>query len=415
MNEQYLAIICKLIDQQPLPNQLKIEISKYSDTEWEDFLAAVHNYGLTTLVYNHLKNLDLINKIPDAHQQTMHSAVLTNVARNSIFLHKAGMILNALNQAEIPAIGLKGVYLLENIYQDVSLRSMSDIDLLLRKQDIPKALRVCETLGYHPTTYFSIDDDNLDIKHVPPLKTKDGPYLELHWTILEENAPFSIEVEGLWTRAVPVTIAGVPAFAFSPEDLILHLCMHLSYQHEFNIGLRGLYDIAAVLHHFENQVDWHELITIAQAWGVTRVLWVSLELVSDFFSVPVPLDILNQLQPTQPKPWILQQARSQLILSQYGSGQMTPDLAKFASQGGILPRLRLILQRIFIPKRTLARLYNVPPTSLRIYSCYIRRMVDLIRQYRMSVRHILNRDASTMVSAETQQASQRLNLWMSEK
>ena len=170
-----------------------------------------------------------------------------------------------------------------------------------------------------------------------------------------------------------------------------------------------------MLHHFQDQVDWHKLITITNLWGVSRVLWVSLQLVSNFFSTPVPLDTLNYLQPTQLEPWILQQARSQLILSQYGSGHMTPDLAKFASQGGILPRLTLILQRIFLSKQTLARLYNVPPTSIRIYCCYIRRLVDLIRQYRISVRHILKRDASTMVSAETQQANQRLNLWMKKR
>jgi len=414
MLDKYLPTLYQLIGQQPPPDSLRRELLNFSPSTWGEFLEEVRDSGLTTLVSAHLKKLAVFDSIPDSYQQNMHAAVLTNVARNTIFLHKAGMILNAFNQAEIPAIGLKGVYLLDNIYQDISLRAMSDIDLLLKKEDILKALKVCENLGYEPTTYFNIDDENLDIKHVPPLKSEDGSYLELHWTILEENAPFSIDVDGLWARAVPATIADHQALALSPEDLILHLCMHLSYQHQFNIGLRGLFDIEMALTHFKGEINWHKLITLAQSWGATRVLWVSLKLVSDFFIDHIPPEVMDQIQPHQLESWILPEARSQLLLGQRHSQGMTPDLAKFAAEKSVLNRLRLVWQRIFIPKQRLARLYNVPATSFWIYAYYLRRIADLLREYHSSVTRILKRDPTTLICVEAQQASQRLTSWMRE-
>ncbi len=55
--------------------------------------------------------------------------------------------------------------------------------------------------------------------------------VEVHWTLLKEDEPFTIDADALWERAVPARIANLDALALLLEDLVLHLCLHLAYQH----------------------------------------------------------------------------------------------------------------------------------------------------------------------------------------
>jgi len=76
-----------------------------------------------------------------------------------------------------------------------------------------------------------LDDQNIDTKHVPPMQKEGGAMVEVHWTLLEEDEPFTIDADALWERTVPARIANLDALALSVEDLVLHLCLHLAYQH----------------------------------------------------------------------------------------------------------------------------------------------------------------------------------------
>ena len=241
-----------------------------------------------------------------------------------------------------------------------------------------------------------------------------GLSVEIHWTILDEDKPFLIDVQGLWARALPARIAGVDALALSPEDLVLHLCLHLTYQHHLKLGLRGLYDITLALRHFDGQLNWEELIKIAQAWGAERVAWLSLTLAADLLGAEIPDPVLAQLHPANIEPWVLASARSQLMERGSKGSLITPDMAQLASEKGIFKRIRLIISRIFLPKTTLARIYNVPPNSLHIYGCYFRRLRGLIRSYAPTVRSVFNFDQGVIAGVEKEQAIKRLKLWMVE-
>lgn len=120
-------------------------------------------------------------------------------------------------------------------------------------------------LGYQLSTWYDADDPNRDLKHIPPLLKEGAPIVELHWTILEEEEPFTIDVDGMWARSVPAEIAGVGVRGLSVEDLLLHLSLHFSYQHRLRGGLRNLYDMDAVIR--GGEVDWTTLTATAQEWG----------------------------------------------------------------------------------------------------------------------------------------------------
>ena len=410
-----LQLLLKILNNKIPKSALQADIQALKSRDWEELLFEVDKQGVKLILSDHLRRQGLSEFVPDAILEGLRAANLLTTASNVRILHHAGGILKAFKKQNLNVIGLKGLYLVESIYQHIGSRNIGDLDLLIRKKDLQRALHIMQKLGYKLSTWYDVKAPNKDIKHVPPMFKTSAPPVELHWTILEEDEPFTIDTKGLWERALPATIAGVDMLALSPEDLILHLCLHLTYQHHFNIGLRSLVDVATVLHHFNGQVDWQKLADIAQGWGATRVLWLSMILVGDILGIDLPSNLLMQIEPTDPDPWIIEEARSQLISKVGDAEKMTPDLAKFAAERGLIARLRLILQRIFLPKSTLARHYNVSPRSLRVYGCYFKRAKDLFKQYRGSVKQILDHDASTLADAKSQQNSQSLKNWMGDR
>ena len=290
-------------------------------------------------------------------------------------------------------IALKGVYLVEAVYANIGLRTFSDLDFLVRKNELSTVLSLMQELGYRVSTYYDPQDANLDTKHIPPMEKEGGPIVEMHWGILEENEPFEINMDGIWQGAIPARVAGVDVLALDNEDLLLHLCIHFTYQHRLRAGLKYLVDIAEVLHKFKEEVDWQKLVSTAAAWGAQRVVWLTFSLLDEILGTTVPREVLDQLIPQAVDPGILQQAIFQVLPAGKGmQGSLTPDLVTLAGTHGIFARFRLIWSRIFLPRRVIARLYNISPDSFKIYGYYFVRFSELYRVYCRSIWRLFKRE-----------------------
>ena len=405
-------ILCRLLDHTTSQEELVKELNHFCKPNWENLFEASTWHGIKPLVYLRLKPLFGKATIPSSIQNDLRDAYIHSVRKNILILHHAGKLLKTLKAHGIDVIGLKGIFLVENIYENIAIRSFGDIDIMVRKEDIKSTINVLQGFGFSMQTYFDVQDENIDIKHVPPMFNADGLIVEIHWTLLEENEPFTIDAQGLWDRAVPANIASVDTLALSPEDLILHLCMHLTYQHRLKLGLRGLYDIAEVLRHFEGQLDWTKLVGISKTWGSERVTWLSLMLTQDLLEAQIPPMILENLKPKEVAPWVLVEAKAQLLEQDVRKAVVTPDLANFATKEGLISRFKLLLSRLFLPKQTLARLYGVSPKSIQIYGCYFKRLIYLIIHYGDSLKRVAKKDPQMRLVVENEIIIERLKKWM---
>ena len=76
----------------------------------------------------------------------------------------------------------------------------------------------------------------------------------------------------------------------SPEDLLLHLCLHASFTHRFRVGLRACWDILETVNHYGQAIDWDLVVRRAQAWGIGRYVYLTLRLVRDLLGAGDPAD-----------------------------------------------------------------------------------------------------------------------------
>ena len=236
--------------------------------------------------------------------------------------------------------------------------------------------------------------------------------MELHWTLLEENEPFSIDIPGLWERAAPAHIAGIDVLALSPEDLVLHLCLHLAYQHHLQLGLRSLYDITLVLIQHRSDVDWDALMQRAKDWQAERVVALTFSLLEFYFGTPIPPDVYERLLSNPIPEEILIQAQEKLLLRKRDTFAATPDLIQLSATRGLWARIRLIASRIFLPRKVIARLYAANPHSLGIYRYYFVRFAELWRTYFQTTWRSLFNKSSVLAGTENMQAAVQLKGWL---
>jgi hypothetical protein len=407
-----LKVLLNLLAPDPAQDEHSSLLSQMDTEQWSMFIDEVYQQGIAPLFYTLLVNLNNSHGFEIPQKEKLHQTHISTAAKNMLILVETETILAALQLAGIPAAGLKGIYLLENVYPDIGARSMSDVDLLVKKQDLPKCLAVMHELGYQANSYFSLADKNIDTKHVPPMEKAGSHLVEVHWTLLEEDEPFTIDANALWKRVIPAKITNVDALALGVEDLVLHLCLHLTYQHYLQLGLRGLLDIAMVIHKFQAQIDWGKLVEIAKSWGSERVTALTLKLVETQLNVPIPPEVLASLLPEGIDPDLLENARRQLLERVRFNDPFTPDLVEFSGQSSLIAKIKIGLQRVFIPRLALARIYNVPPNSPKVIGYYWVRLKYLVRSYGKTLLRLQRGEKSTEPARQKAEIANTLHDWM---
>ena len=216
------SLLCRLASHDLNTENIQSELNFLTVKQWEALSDGAFQHGLGPLVYQRLKRAGALELLPPAVFDKLRQGFLVNTARNLSTSARA-QLLQALSEQGIPAIALKGIYLVEHIYEDISLRVMSDVDIMVKKEHVARAIAAMQKLGYQTSTYFDAQDSNRDVKHVPPMSKTGAAYLEIHYALLEEDRPFSIDIPGLWERAVPARIGGVRRWLFR-----LKTCSYIS-------------------------------------------------------------------------------------------------------------------------------------------------------------------------------------------
>lgn len=351
-----------------------------SESEWKKFWELCENQFVGEFVYQKLKQEKLAGLLPAALNEKWQTRLYRCAVRNTQLLESGHQLVQNLSNHGIEGVLLKGCFLQVAIFETGNIRPMNDIDILVKKEDVSKAIDELKKSGYELTTYFDKNYSYLDIKHVPPMKDQLGRLLELHWTLLEENEPFSIEMDKVWNRVRVYAAGEKQILGLSLEDILVHLAVHGSYQHFLRLGLRPLVDIQRVLAKYGNEVDWEKLAQISRDWNAEKTVWLTFRLAKEFLNLAIPDELLARLEP-QDGPIIFEKAAESIRNLRPFERLLSPDLIEFMDTQSSIDKLKRIFRRIFLPKETMARLYNVSPSSLKIYTTYFRRVKDLKQQY----------------------------------
>ena len=351
---------------------------------WDEILTIALRHGVAPLLHRALQSGGALAEAPD-HVRTRleeerHATALLNLRKYGEFRR----IAQALRERNIPLIALKGLHLAELVYPDISLRPMSDLDILVPRLEVERAIEAVQSIEY------GFEEDvsgaargmlgtkcNIGLAH-----RRLGLRLEIHWTLAEPGDCYAPPVDEIWRSAAKGRIGDTDVEVMSPEFVLLHVCAHLACNHVFGFDLRALCDIAAIA---KAELDWEVLADRGRHHGWTRGVAAALRLAHDHLGANIPAETLAALGADALDPDLLADAMEHLLTFSRMPGELVtaPNLL---AVGVATPRAKcaMLWNRIFVPRAEMSLLYGVPEHSPRIGLYYAVRLRDLLRKYAAS-------------------------------
>jgi len=131
--------------------------------------------------------------------------------------------------------------------------------------------------------------------------------------------------------------------------------------------------------------------------------------------VNIPDEVIHTLQPVGIETWVIQQARTQIIYHNSIRAGVTPDLAEFSKANSFFSKLKIGMSRVFLPRKVIARLYNLRPNSPEILKGYFFRVKDLFRVYGNRVWNTAPQSLQWKNVVAQEQERMKLCAWMGGK
>jgi hypothetical protein len=382
---------------------------------WTQIIDLARRHGVAPLLHRALQARGSIMDLPEPSRRVLeedrHGTALENLHNYGEFRR----IAQALHEKGISIMPLKGLHLAEIVYDDISLRPMNDLDILVPVSQLRPAISTVFDLGYGgdrslAETAHGMRATKCDVELY---HRHTGRLLEVHWSLEEPPGRYAGLLEDIWHRAAPASVGDTTVPVMAPELLLLHVCAHVSCHHVFAFNLRALCDIAEIVRVYPS-LDWPVFVDHSRRCGWNLGVSAALRLASDHLGVAVPADVSTALGTDAISPDVLADAMEQLsthvdLRDRGFEWHHAVNWKTIAGQPGAAKKLATVWRRIFVPRAELAMRYGVPPESARLTLYYALRLKDLLCRY-AAIAWASN--ASDPALAEATARHARLARWM---
>jgi hypothetical protein len=365
------------------------------NSDWNCILKKLQRESLIPLIYSDLKKLDDIQElVPDDVITKLEDEYFNNACHNILLLKELEKILIALKNENIPVMVLKGAALLENVYSNVALRPMNDIDILVKKESLPKINIVLKKCGY-----FNLGKDTIktEVAVSPYLNSAvykkpsfEGCFLHVHWHLVNTTIPVEmyydkIDMVKIWKEAEPTRIGGTEALTLAPHHFLIHLCEH-ALNHFFD-KLILLYDVHIFIERNLDRFDWKKFVDETLNFNLARPAYYTLYFTTKFFETQVPDYVLERLKPAKFS------FGERKFVSSVLNGKLPsyfPFLIYLAMSKGIFKKIKFIWRHIFPPLEVVnhMRIFSDSESGFAFYSKRFLNAFGFRKKYRSRSRNV---------------------------
>jgi Uncharacterised nucleotidyltransferase len=250
--------------------------------DWERLYTLANWHRLTPFLY---QTLQYISGIPENFLAKLRNDCQLSAIDTLLKQREYHQVTELLTTHGIAHVTYKGVYLAENFYPNTSLRICGDIDILVGKEEAPKAIRLLQSHQYHlnqlHTSYwshneYSLLDDLPEVSLFKPFFGNNNQFdIDLHWSIVCFNKHYK-----------SFTLSDFQAHSdFSAELQVILLVTHHGvtdlWQRIFYIN-----DLYFLLK--DKMIDWTWLLQKLQLYGLEKTFLVGLHWCQQIWNLPLP-------------------------------------------------------------------------------------------------------------------------------
>ena len=241
------------------------------------------SYALIPALYKRLHSLgfsDLnINKYKGIYKKAFY--------KNSLLLHMLKSIGSELNSNNIPFTVLKGIPLIIYYLDDIGIRSMGDVDMVVDKKNISKTIEVLNNLGFQSDCGYDIYE-NLDTRHSYSFKNEKNLEIDLYWMPL----PVSYKHIKL-DNPIPITYNNISLNMLAPEDFIFQVCLH-GASWDPTVSIRWIFDLKKILTK-EKEIDWNNFMSKTDGTRLPYIFYLQFKCFNELSSIRIPVWVIDSL------------------------------------------------------------------------------------------------------------------------
>jgi hypothetical protein len=260
-----------------------------TDVDWNYLLSMTQRHRLVASLHYHLVN-ECPEAIPAKVSSTLEKLTQENTRSNLLLTGELLKIIELFEAHGISAVPFKGPTLALWAYGDVGRREFGDLDILVRKHDVPAVRKLLVSTGFTPRPELSAAQQaaklRFDCSH--NFANEKNIWLDVHWDFVVPSAAVRIDTDKLWDRLQPIPVNRKLLKTVSVEDLLLILCLH-GFTH-FWERLGWIADVAALIDSQEKN-DWPLLLKNADRMGSRRMISLGLYLAKNLLGASVPADV----------------------------------------------------------------------------------------------------------------------------
>ncbi|MBF0545098.1 MAG: nucleotidyltransferase family protein [Candidatus Riflebacteria bacterium] len=340
---QQIQLLLKLIRSDL--NSDSEKISKIKSHDWEAIATLSSTLDISSYLFHSLKANNLLGFLPENTRERLYFSYRRTTIANLMRYLEIKRLAQALGKEGISIILLKGSHLAKWVYNNIAIREMLDLDILVPAQKATKAFEVARSLGYE-----IIQEEG---GHLPVLKSiSTKMILEIHHSL---NGIYDMKFfneDELWNHRILLDSEFENVYGLELENLLIHLCIHLAYHHfMFGHGLRPFCDILQITNNPKNSFSWAKFQKRVIEMGCEPGVALCLKLGKDLLGVKIPEEVEQALgMPNIPEVIYTNSLKHVLKLEKNLLSCFPALILLFLGHDSFEGRLKIIKRRFFSKK-----------------------------------------------------------------
>ncbi|MGK0276500.1 MAG: hypothetical protein ACI9N0_002894 [Ilumatobacter sp.] len=202
-------------------------------------------------------------------------------AQRSVALEaRCGAVVELLDNAGIATRVLKGLAVAQLDYPDPALRLTSDIDLLVKGDDIHRAIDRLAAFGFERHFDEPFDGFDTTLGKGAALEGPNRFVIDLHRTLALGYYGVRLPVDLLWENPDHIDMAGVRACVLPKAERFAHAALHLALAP--HPRMMHFLDLAVLIGNDDHEIQ-SSVIRVADEWGCPDLIARAVMMSSDLF------------------------------------------------------------------------------------------------------------------------------------
>lgn len=195
---------------------------------WERVESLAQHHGLLGLAHRSITGHGI--PVPAEFAARLSAAAMATAAGNLAKFVRWKALVQRFDTLGVKVLTLKGFHVAAEIYGDLAIRPVGDLDFLVRSDDVARSVSALGAVGYHVGRRWSAAIANVGLEHALPrtyemqLGASDGLAIDLHWRA--GPAHQALPTAELLAGAQRFTVQDAIGWGASRPDLLALLVAH---------------------------------------------------------------------------------------------------------------------------------------------------------------------------------------------